>query len=35
MEKMDDYLIEGLNWEVLKLRGLKWSNANLEDWNEK
>ena len=24
-----------LNWEMSKLRGLKWQNANLEDWNEK
>ena len=24
-----------LNWELLKFRGLKWQNTNLEDWNEK
>ena len=23
-----------LNWEGLKLRGLKRQNANLEDWND-
>ena len=25
----------GLNWEDLKLKGLKWQNANLKNWNEK
>ena len=25
---------KGFNWINLKLRGLKWSKAKLEDWNE-